>query len=63
MAARSTYFERMLQGAWLESGQKQITLKEVEKHSFEIILNFIYLNRLPIEEPQDAVDFYRLGIS
>ena len=53
----------MFCGAWQESSQNQIELKDISKESFELVLSFIYKNELPITTPQDAIDYYRIGIS
>lgn len=59
LAARSKYFETMFNSYFKESTSSEIELKEIEPEVFEVILSFLYSNRIPANFEKVANDLLR----
>jgi len=61
VSSRSTYFESLFCWNWRESDQREISIPDCPKDAFEIVLEFIYSNRLDIDSLFEALELYKLS--
>ncbi|CAG8528093.1 9520_t:CDS:2 [Ambispora gerdemannii] len=53
LAARSTYFDKMFDGEWLETQNKKIQIIGVSFDTFHALLYYLYTKQIPTEFPID----------
>ncbi|KAG9283955.1 hypothetical protein G9A89_005462 [Geosiphon pyriformis] len=55
LAARSTYFDKMYDGDWIETKNKEVLVTGVTYETFRALVYYLYTNRIPVEFPTEKL--------